>query len=54
MLAISLQNALSEAERLPHSLQNELGRELLERIERARLLWDKLDQPTQSLDDVIG
>ena len=54
MTSISLQTVLSEAERLPQYVQDQLGRDLMERIERVRILQDKMDLATQSLDEDLG
>ncbi len=54
MTSISLQTVLSEAEHLPQYVQDQLGRDLMERIERVRILQDKMDLATQSLDEDLG
>ncbi len=54
MTSISLQTAISEAERLPQYVQDQLARDLMECIERARLLQDEMDQAAQSLDEDRG
>ncbi len=54
MTSISLQTALSEVERLPQYVQDELARDLMEHIERVRILRDEMEQAARSLDGDTG
>lgn len=45
---------MNEAARLPLAVQDQLGRDLMERVERVQVLRDHIDEAVRSLDAGLG
>ena len=45
---------MAEAARLPLAVQDQLGRDLMERVERVQVLRDDIDEGVRSLDAGAG
>ena len=45
---------MAEAARLPLGVQDQLGRDLMERVERVQVLRDHIDEGVRSLDAGAG
>ena len=54
MTSSTLQIAISEAERLPRYVQDQLAHDLMEHIERVRILRDEMEYAAQLLDEDTG